>query len=191
MKTLNKTLAVALTALALTAGGNAFAGAGKSTGGKCQASPLREAILSGALTDAELKTLEQDRDALRARYRALKQAGQPLDEASRAEMDKLRGALREKTRTLAENDVKCSARDALPASFCGARGGKAGKGGRMQPPAGLSAEQQAAWQKDRNTMRAKMQAARADGTVDAKERAELQTLRDEMQRKYHGAPAKP
>ncbi|MCL6263441.1 hypothetical protein [Craterilacuibacter sp. RT1T] len=182
---MKKTFSVSLLVLSLLAG-SAFAvetsQAVKPKEG-CKNSALRADILSGALTDAELKTLQADRAAMRARHQALKQAGQPLSEAARTELGQMRQQFKAKAAALAANAERSPARSEMPANWCVAKG-KGGKG-RMSMPANLTPAQQQAWQQDRAAMRSKMQAARADGVVDEKERAELQAMRAAMQSKYH------
>lgn len=186
---MKKTFSISLLVLSLLAG-SAFAietsQAAKPKDG-CKNSTLRADILSGALTDSELKTLQADRAAMRSRHQALRQAGQPLSEAARTELGNMRQQFKAKAAVLAANDVRSPARSAMPAGWCEGKRGKA----RMQMPANLSPAQQQAWQQDRTAMRSKMQAVRADGVISDSERAELQTLRAAMQTKYHsGAAAK-
>lgn len=188
---MKKTFSVSLLVLSLLAG-SAFAvetsQATKPQDG-CKNSALLADILSGALTDAELKTLQADRAAMRSRHQALRQAGQPLSEAARAELGTMRQQFKAKAAALAANDVRSPARSAMPANWCAGKG--KGSKTHMQMPATLTPAQQQAWQQDRNAMRSKMQAARADGVISDSERAELQTLRAAMQTKYHsGAAAK-
>ncbi|MGL6071497.1 hypothetical protein [Craterilacuibacter sp.] len=184
---MKKTLSLSLLSLALLAG-SAFAAdaaqpAGQVHGGKHSA--MRADILSGALTDAELKTLQAERSALRARHQALKQSGQPLSEAARAELGTMRQQFKATAAALAANDVRGPARTAMPAGWGDGKRGKA----RLQMPANLTPAQQQAWQQERAAMRSKMQAARADGVISDSERTELHGLRTEMHNKYHPAVA--
>ena len=67
---------------------------------------LRHATRSGALTRDELATLKQMRDAIRAKEEAFRAQGTPLTDAQKAELQADRKALGEKTRELAQNDVR-------------------------------------------------------------------------------------
>lgn len=67
---------------------------------------LRHAARSGALTRDELASLKQMRDAIRAKEESFRAAGTPLTDAQKAELQADRKALGEKTRELAQNDVR-------------------------------------------------------------------------------------
>ncbi|RXZ43817.1 hypothetical protein [Crenobacter cavernae] len=74
---------------------------------------MREAILSGALTSAELRTLAGERAALKARHDALRDRGK-LDDAAQQRLQAERLAYADRVRALAENDVKGPPRKTLP-----------------------------------------------------------------------------
>ena len=137
---------------------------------------LQDAIRSGALTDAELQTLAADRDALRARVQTLRsQTPGPLSEADRQALAAQRQALHEKTRQLAQNDVRGPARTDIPAEWQ-----FQGKGRHHGPGFEHRAQAKRLSPEDRARFREKMQAFRADGVIDASERAQLRSLRQSM-----------
>lgn len=75
---------------------------------------FRDAVMSGALTDAELATLKQEREAMQQKLRSLR-ADSNLNEAARTQQTKqLHDAMHQKLATLIGNTDKTAPRTAMP-----------------------------------------------------------------------------
>lgn len=94
---------------------------------------FHDAVLSGALTDAELATLKQERETLISTVSQLREDGD-FSSADREQARKLAQALQDKTRTLIDNADRTQKRDKLPEDLMPPRG--MGKGGHDCGPAG-------------------------------------------------------
>lgn len=84
------------------------------------------AVLSGALTDAELATLKQERESTMAAIKKLREDGD-FSQADREQAAKLMQALNDKTKALIDNADKGPKRDKLPDGLAKMHG-KMGKG---------------------------------------------------------------
>ncbi|UDM16309.1 hypothetical protein [Vogesella sp. XCS3] len=74
---------------------------------------FHEAVMSGALTDAELATLKKERDTTMAAIKKLRDDGN-FSSADREQAKKLHQALQDKTKALIDNADRTQKRDKLP-----------------------------------------------------------------------------
>ncbi|MDC7715705.1 hypothetical protein PQU95_00535 [Vogesella sp. DC21W] len=74
---------------------------------------FHEAVMSGALTDAELATLKKERDTTMATIKKLRDDGN-FSSADREQAKKLHQALQDKTKALIDNADRTQKRDKLP-----------------------------------------------------------------------------
>lgn len=89
---------------------------------------FHEAVMSGALTDAELATLKQERESTMAAIKKLRDDGN-FSQADREQAAKLMQALNDKTKALIDNADKGPKRDKMPADLAMMHGkGKMGQG---------------------------------------------------------------
>ncbi|MEQ6291232.1 hypothetical protein ACFPAG_11505 [Vogesella sp. GCM10023246] len=127
------TAAAIATLTALSATAMAF-GPGMDAGGKpprAEMQAFRDAVMSGALSDAELATLKKDRDALHAQMEKLRADGN-LSTADRDSLQKLHQAMRDKVQTLIANNERSKPRSSWPSQLLPEPGrhGKHHAGGR-------------------------------------------------------------
>ncbi|MFC3532737.1 hypothetical protein ACFOLG_11130 [Vogesella facilis] len=103
----------ALSATAMACGPDMDAG-GKPPRAEMQA--FRAAVMSGALSDAELATLKKDRDALHAQMEKLRADGS-LSTADRDSLQKLQQSMRDKVQSLIANNERSQPRSSWPSQL--------------------------------------------------------------------------
>ncbi|MGL6045831.1 MAG: hypothetical protein ACRC02_05115 [Vogesella sp.] len=112
MKTRFAPTALVLTLLAaLSASALAFGQGDKMP--RADRKAFHEAVMSGALTDAELATLKKERDTTVAAIKKLRDDGS-FSSADREQAKKLHQALQDKTKALIDNADRTQKRDKLP-----------------------------------------------------------------------------
>ncbi|WP_174872878.1 hypothetical protein [Vogesella oryzae] len=156
---------------ALSASAMAF-GPGMDDGGKprrAEMQAFRDAVMSGALTDAELATLKKDRDALHAQMEKLRADG-TLSTEDRASLQKMRQTMHDKLQTLIANKDRTQPRSSWPTQLLPEPGRHGQPHGRGHDGAGGN------WG-SRDDMQAFHAAVQSGALTDA----EIATLRQQQQ----------
>lgn len=139
MKTRTVLTAATIAAIAAVSATALAFGPGKGMderGGRAEMQAFRDAVMSGALTDAELTTLQKEREAMRAQVQKLRADGE-LSTADREALQKLRQGMHDKAKALIANSDRTQARSSWPSQLLpepgrhkgGMHGGHGGKHG--------------------------------------------------------------
>lgn len=167
MKTRTMLTAAALATLTALSATAMALGPGMDAGDKpprAEMQAFRDAVMSGALTDAELATLKKDRDALHAQMEKLRADGS-LSTADRDSLQKLHQSMRAKMQTLIANNDRTAPRSSWPSQLLP----EPGRHGRAHGGMGQ-------WG-SRDDMRAFHAAVQSGALTDA----EIATLRQQQQ----------
>ena len=117
MKTRTVLTAATIAAIAAVSATALAFGPGKDErGGRAEMQAFRDAVMSGALTDAELTTLQKDRETMRAQMQKLRADGE-LSSADREELQKLRQGMHDKAKVLIANSDRTKARSSWPSQL--------------------------------------------------------------------------